>query len=263
MPQRTDLDNIQSPLDGDIYVVSGTDEIALWDGSNWVYLDRLQGPAGPAGAQGDAGPPGAQGPKGDTGATGATGATGPAGAKGDPGLAGPPGPPGAEGPPGPTGLPIGTIAMWMGSSPPDGFFLCRGGTFDTELYPKLHSYLSDNMYGYTAGILPDYRGYFPGGAGQDHLQASGRKYSWKTGLPSGAKTSNTGGHSHATKMYSNNDNSSANNGPDQNYMSGTHKNKSTKWPRTDTEGAHQHTLTGFDAVTAPKAFAINFMIKHD
>ena len=72
--QRTDLDSIQSPVDGDIYVVSGTDEIALWDGSNWVYLDRLQGPVGPAGAQGDAGPPGAQGPKGDTGAKGETGA---------------------------------------------------------------------------------------------------------------------------------------------------------------------------------------------
>ena len=51
--QRTDLDSIQSPVDGDIYVVSGTDEIAVWDGQNWIYLDRLQGPAGPAGAQGD------------------------------------------------------------------------------------------------------------------------------------------------------------------------------------------------------------------
>ncbi|MGB1439356.1 MAG: tail fiber protein, partial [Luminiphilus sp.] len=32
--------------------------------------------------------------------------------------------------------------MWMGSSPPDGFFLCRGNTFDTTEYPELHSFLS-------------------------------------------------------------------------------------------------------------------------
>ena len=263
VPQRTDLDNIQSPLDGDIYVVSGTDEIALWDGSNWVYLDRLQGPAGPAGAQGDAGPPGAQGPKGDTGATGATGATGPAGAKGDPGLAGPPGPPGAEGPPGPTGLPIGTIAMWMGSSPPDGFFLCRGNTFDTTKYPELHSFLSANLPGYSAGTLPDYRGYFPGGHGGGGMSSSmGGKTGWQTGNP-GLTVNSNGSHSHTTFMYRNNDNSSANNGPAQNYLSGTHKNKGSSNVASNTAGSHSHGLSGWDSITKPNAFAINFMIKHD
>ena len=261
--QRTDLDSIQSPLEGDIYVVSGTDEIALWDGSNWVYLDRLQGPAGPAGAQGDAGPPGAQGPKGDTGATGATGATGPAGAQGDPGPAGPPGPPGAEGPPGPTGLPIGTIAMWMGSSPPDGFFLCRGNTFDTTEYPELHSFLSANLPGYSAGTLPDYRGYFPGGHGGGGMSSSlGGKTGWQTGNP-GLTVNSNGSHSHSTSMYRNKDNSSANKGDPQNLMRTSFNGGSSTSLSTNTTGSHSHSLSGWDSLTKPNAFAINFMIKHD
>ena len=164
--QRTELDNIQSPVDGDIYVVSGTDEIAVWDGQNWIYLDRLQGPAGPAGAQGSAGPQGAQGPKGDTGATGATGATGPAGAKGDPGPAGPPGPTGPEGPRGlPGAVPTGTIVMWFGSTAPEGWLICDGRSFNTTTYANLHAHLN-TVPNYTSGKTPDFRGLYPGGAGR-------------------------------------------------------------------------------------------------
>ena len=261
--QRTDLDSIQSRLEGDIYVVSGTDEIAVWDGSNWVYLDRLQGPAGPAGAQGDAGPPGAQGPKGDTGAKGETGATGPAGAKGDPGLAGPPGPPGAEGPPGPTGLPTGTIAMWMGSSPPSGFFLCRGGRFDHNQYPKLHSFLSANLPGYSAGTLPDYRGYFPGGHGGGGMSSSlGGKTGWQTGDP-GLTIPSGGSHTHITRVDKNKDNNSENKGKENNLMKGGSYLKGEVKLTTDTGGSHSHSLSGWDSLTKPNAFAINFMIKHD
>ena len=164
--QRTELDNIQSPVDGDIYVVSGTDEIAVWDGQNWIYLDRLQGPAGPAGAQGSAGPQGAQGSKGDTGATGATGATGPAGAKGDPGPAGPPGPTGPEGPRGlPGAVPTGTIVMWFGSTAPEGWLICDGRSFNTTTYANLHAHLN-TVPNYTSGKTPDFRGLYPGGAGR-------------------------------------------------------------------------------------------------
>jgi microcystin-dependent protein len=261
--QRTELDNIQSAVDGDIYVVSGTDEIAVWDGQNWIYLDRLQGPAGPAGAQGDAGPPGAQGPKGDTGATGATGATGPAGAKGDPGPAGPPGPVGPEGPPGPTGLPTGTIAMWMGSSPPDGFFLCRGGRFDHNQYPELHSFLSANLPGYSAGTLPDYRGYFPGGHGGGGMSSSlGGKNGWQTGNP-GLTIPSGGSHTHVTRVDKNKDNNSANKGDENNLMKGGSYLKGTVDLTTDKGGSHSHSLSGWDSLTKPNAFAINFMIKHD
>ena len=261
--QRTDLDSIQSPVNGDIYVVSGTDELAVWDGANWVYLDRLQGPAGPAGAQGAAGLQGPQGPKGDPGATGATGATGPAGPSGEDGKLGPTGPRGPEGPPGPMGLPTGTIAMWMGSSPPDGFFLCLGGRFDHTQYPKLHSFLSANLPGYSAGTLPDYRGYFPGGHGGGGMSASlGGKTKWQTGNP-GLTVNSSGSHSHTTSMYRNKDNKSSNSGNKENLMRTSFNSGSSTSLSTNTTGSHSHSLSGWDAQTQPNAFAINFMIKHD
>ena len=161
-----DLGGISSPAPGDIYVVSDEDKIAVYDGSDWVNLDRLQGEQGPAGATGAQGATGPQGATGDTGPAGPTGPTGPAGPAGATGPVGEDGPAGPEGPPGPVGpmglLPTGTIAMWMGAEAPDGFFLCRGEEFDTELYPELHSFLSANLPGYSAGTLPDYRDTFPG-----------------------------------------------------------------------------------------------------
>ena len=260
---RGDLNAIQSAANGDVYVVSASNEIAVWSDSGWIYLDRMQGPAGPAGAQGEVGPQGVQGPKGDTGATGATGATGPAGEDGEPGPAGEDGAPGPEGPPGPMGLPTGTIAMWMGSSPPSGFFLCRGGRFDHTQYPELHSFLSANLPGYSAGTLPDYKGYFPGGHGGGGMSSSlGGKTGWQTGNP-GLTVNSNGSHSHTTFMYRNNDNKSGNDGPAQNYLSGTHKNKGSSNVASNTAGSHSHSLSGWDSITKPNAFAINFMIKHD
>ena len=260
---RSDLDTIQSAANGDVYVVSASNEIAVWSDSGWIYLDRMQGPAGPAGAQGEVGPQGVQGPKGDTGAAGATGATGRAGKDGERGPAGQDGAPGAEGPPGPMGLPTGTIAMWMASSPPSGFFLCRGGRFDHTQHPKLHSFLSANLPGYAAGTLPDYRGYFPGGHGGGGMSASlGGKTKWQTGNP-GLTVNSNGSHSHTTFMYRNNDNKSGNDGPAQNYLSGTRKNKGSSNVASNTAGSHSHSLSGWDGQTQPNAFAVNFMIKRD
>jgi hypothetical protein len=105
---RDDLGSIQSPTNGDIYVVSSTDELAVWDGAEWIYIDRLQGEAGPAGAQGDQGPVGPQGVDGSPGPQGAIGLTGPAGPQGPAGSIGQDGPPGPEGAPGPMG-PAGVV----------------------------------------------------------------------------------------------------------------------------------------------------------
>ena len=66
----------------------------VWTGTEWVNVDRVQGPpgeTGPAGPTGPAGAPGAagaQGVQGLQGTTGPQGATGPAGAQGAPGPAG-------------------------------------------------------------------------------------------------------------------------------------------------------------------------------
>lgn len=81
------------PKDGDLYVAAGcitgfpgaavaAGDGIVWDGTTWINIGSLRGPAGAAGVGGP-GPAGPQGPQGPQG---------PAGSKGDPG---PPGPMGA------------------------------------------------------------------------------------------------------------------------------------------------------------------------
>ena len=255
--QRTDLDNIQSPVNGDIYVVSGTDEIAVWDGQNWIYLDRLQGPAGPAGAQGSAGPQGAQGSKGDTGATGATGATGPAGVKGDPGPAGPPGPTGPEGQRGlPGAVPTGTIVMWFGSTAPEGWLICDGRSFNTTTYANLHAHLN-TVPNYTSGKTPDFRGLYPGGAGRADEGRGGNQ------LTVGGNAKTNSYHAYMTakprnnnfvinnNLYVNQDNKDSNRGNKVNYNR-TNFNSGT---------ASSLTVSGGDGVTRPPTLSVHFIIK--
>ena len=262
-----DLNGISSPAPGDIYVVSDEDKIAVYDGSDWATVDRLQGEQGPAGATGAQGATGPQGTKGDTGPAGPTGPTGPAGPAGATGAVGEDGPRGPEGPPGPVGpmglFPTGTIAMWVGSSPPDGYFVCRGRTFDTIKYPELHSYLSENLPGYSAGTLPDYQGFFPGGHGGGGMSASlGGKTSWQTGNP-GLTVSSNGKHSHYTSMYRNKDNKTDNAGNKENLLRDSHNSSTSTSLSTSAAGSHSHSLSGWDAQTQPNAFATHFIIKHD
>jgi hypothetical protein len=101
--------------EGDLWVAADTGHGWAWNGTAWVDIGPIQGPAGPAGPQGPQGATGATGPQGDPGTNGATGPqgptgptgpTGPDGAKGDQGVqgvAGPQGDPGTPGTPGTTG----------------------------------------------------------------------------------------------------------------------------------------------------------------
>lgn len=82
---------------GDLYIVSATGDGYAWDGTMFVNVGPIQGPAGPQGPQGTAGSDGVDG------AQGPVGPEGPAGPQGDQGPAGPQGPQGEEGPAGPTG----------------------------------------------------------------------------------------------------------------------------------------------------------------
>lgn len=54
------------------------------------------------------------------------------------------------------GVPVGTIIMFHGTTPPEGFFACNGGTYDTVANPKLFALLG-------SANLPDYRGLVPRG----------------------------------------------------------------------------------------------------
>ena len=85
-------------------------------------------------------------------------------------------------------VPVGSVTMWMGTSSPDGYFLCRGGVFDHNVYPELHAHLGSTYSGYVSGILPDFRGRFPGGDGAHGLEPLdgklGRLYNQTTAEPS-------------------------------------------------------------------------------
>jgi hypothetical protein len=76
----------------DCYTTLDTGHGWVWNGTTWLDIGPIQGPAGPTG------------PPGPTGTTGATGSAGPAGAQGVPGPAGPTGGTGPQGATGPTGL---------------------------------------------------------------------------------------------------------------------------------------------------------------
>lgn len=72
---------------GNMYMVLSNTECYIWSSSasDWVSVGRLQGPAGPAGADGSPGPAGATGSQGPIGPTGPVG---PAGQRGETGPAG-------------------------------------------------------------------------------------------------------------------------------------------------------------------------------
>ncbi len=50
-------------------------------------------------------------------------------------------------------VPVGSIMIWLNSTPPSGWFKLQGGSFDINTYPQLHAYLS-NTSNYTSGTLP-------------------------------------------------------------------------------------------------------------
>lgn len=85
-------------------------------------------------------------------------------------------------------VPPGTVSMWMGGTSPNGYFLCRGGTFDHNRYPLLHAHLQASYSGYVTGTLPDFRGRFPGGDGGSGLTPldgkTGRLWNQMTADPS-------------------------------------------------------------------------------
>lgn len=92
-------------------------------------------------------------------------------------------------------VPPGTISMWMDGNSPNGYFLCRGGSFDIARYPLLHAHLQKSYSGYVDGSLPDFRGRFPGGDGASGMSPldgkTGRLFNQMTAEPSGSGLSVT------------------------------------------------------------------------
>ena len=67
------------------------------------------------------------------------------------------------------GVPVGTIMMWPTTTPPEGWLLCDGKTYNKSTHPILYAVIK-NQYGGNASnntfAVPDFRGMFPVGAGQ-------------------------------------------------------------------------------------------------
>lgn len=117
IPNASALDPAYMGNVGDMVITEDTGTGYVWNGTAWVAVGQIQGPAGPAGPQGVPGPQGATGPQGDpgpagpqgiagnTGPQGVAGPQGPQGDQGPQGLQGAQGPQGAPGPQGPQGDP--------------------------------------------------------------------------------------------------------------------------------------------------------------
>ncbi len=95
---------------GDMMIVASDGGGHVWNGTTWVSVGQIQGPAGPQGPQGIQGPvgntgsTGPQGPIGNTGPQGPQGQVGPTGPQGPIGQTGTAGPQGPQGQVGPQGL---------------------------------------------------------------------------------------------------------------------------------------------------------------
>ena len=69
------------------------------------------------------------------------------------------------------GLPLGAITAYYGTTPPEGYLLCDGSSFDSTVYPALYTLLGDNH-------TPDLRECTLKGIGEnpnatDHVKAGG------------------------------------------------------------------------------------------
>jgi hypothetical protein len=89
VPNEASLPQNYNGQTGDMYIIANTGGGFIWNGTTWISVGQIQGPAGPQGPQGIAGPQGLQGEQGPQGPIGAQGAQGVAGNTGPTGPAGP------------------------------------------------------------------------------------------------------------------------------------------------------------------------------
>lgn len=152
-------------------------------------------------------------------------------------------------------LPVGFEAPWQNETPPSGWFIQDGSTFDAATYPLLAAHLGGNT-------LPDMRGVVPrgldGGRGLDpdagRVLGSYQADEFGSHAHTGS-TNTTGNHSHSYSRGSSNG---------SNSTVGHSSNLSSA--QTGSAGNHSHTLvidsTG-GTETRMKNIAKIWLIKHD
>ena len=139
------------------------------------------------------------------------------------------------------GVPVGSIMIWMSSTPPDGWFKLQGSSFNINTYPQLHAYLQGTS-GYTSGKLPNWGGHYPGEYGDHLTQNLGSKQGYKTGMPSGgAPRSSNEIPNGSTRSF--------------NGAGGTNAYSDGKGKVSINEN--------WDSTTRPKTVVVHYIIKHD
>ena len=139
------------------------------------------------------------------------------------------------------GVPVGAIMIWMSQVAPPGWFRLNGGSFFINEYPKLHQHLS-STHNYTSGVLPNWKGRYPGHTG-DHLYSSlGSFMDQSTAKPSsGAPYSYDSFPDGSTRSFNGAGGTNA-------YSDGT---------------TRVHVDGGWDSVTRPPTVVVQYIIKHD
>ena len=158
------------------------------------------------------------------------------------------------------GCPIGSMMAWLTATAPAGWLLCDGQNISQTLYPELFALLGTKV--------PDLRGAFLRGAGLNVNPTWGSATravnSWQEDTTRAPRVtpwtvSTQGNHNHGVDVT----NYPAlvtlsKGGHDLNPVGGGNAEGPTYF-RDD--GAHTHTITGGDTETAPKNYAVNYIVK--
>ena len=145
-------------------------------------------------------------------------------------------------------VPVGTVVMWFGTNAPSGWLKCDGSSFNTTTYSALHTHLG-SVPNYSSGVLPNFQGLYPGGAGSGYDNALTSGGQAKTNTYHAPKT----GEPSSGSPYENRDRPT-------NSKSGFNAAGGTN--ALIDAGKSKVTIdTGWDTVTRPPTLSIHFIIK--
>jgi hypothetical protein len=161
---------------------------------------------------------------------------------------------------------VGTIAAYVGTSPPAGWTVCDGKWLSIQSYAALYAVLgSSYAVDGTSFHVPDLRGQFLRDA--DAGRVAGSWQDWSTGMPRSGPWTTSGvnlahHHGYQDAYYS----EKWGNGADGNLIGGassdTDNRKYEDLRYTDDQlGWHAHEVYGGDAETRPVNVAVNWIIK--
>ena len=166
-------------------------------------------------------------------------------------------------------VPVGSIMMWLASTPPKGWWFLSGNSFDVKLYPDLHNYLRDNVSTYKSGVMPNWDDQYFVQKGVNSGTDLGGKIGWKTAMPKGEKRIVIKEAGIPPAVYQVKAGPGAGHGSGANLLRpiGSTEAKQSEFLLTAKagtgEGIHTHTYEGGDNVTRPDSVVGRYIMKGD